>query len=454
MTDMSPSSTTLPPHKLRAVVIAGVAIAVILLVLALFAIARHGAGHTSAHSGASLPPASYTPNPRVLAAASTEQRLSLLERAVSHGLTDTLTYTKLGFAYIQRARETGDPTVYQRADRAFAAALKATPDSPDATLGVASLHAVRHEFTAALTAAQRAHQLVPYSVAPLGVEADALNELGRYPEGFAVIDRMMSMRPGVPAYTRYSYERELVGDRPGAIAALINAVEVGDPAPEQAAYVRVLLGNLYLADNRLAHAHEAYASALAVDPGFPGAEAGEGRLAAARGDYAGAARHFQAAIDRMPLPEYAVALGESYRAAGNEAGAREADSLVSAMDKLFQANGVNTELDIALFELDHGGNYQTALAAALRGYQTRKSIDAQDTVAWGYYRTGNCEEARTWSQRSLHLGTRDGLKLFHRAMIESCLHGAAAARPFYRLALEANPNFSIRWTPVARKALA
>jgi hypothetical protein len=72
-------------------------------------------------------------------------------------------------------------------------------------------------------------------------------------------------------------------------------------------------------------------------------------------------------------------------------------------------------------------------------------------VAWGLYRIGSCADAREWSKRALRLGTRDGLFLFHRGMIERCLVGEAAGRFWFQRALEANPTFSLRWAPLAKR---
>jgi hypothetical protein len=45
----------------------------------------------------------------------------------------------------------------------------------------------------------------------------------------------------------------------------------------------------------------------------------------------------------------------------------------------------------------------------------------------------------------------DGLFLFHRGMIERCLHGDEAARPWFARALATNPTFSLRWAPLAER---
>jgi hypothetical protein len=125
---------------------------------------------------------------------------------------------------------------------------------------------------------------------------------------------------------------------------------------------------------------------------------------------------------------------------------------VGAIEKLFAANGVRTELQTALFDLDHDRKLADALARARVAYESAPSIYAEDALAWGLYRSGRCEEARTHSARALRLGTRDALFVFHRAMIERCL-GSVSARSWFRRALAINPHFSFLWAPVAHAQL-
>ena len=60
----------------------------------------------------------------------------------------------------------------------------------------------------------------------------------------------------------------------------------------------------------------------------------------------------------------------------------------------------------------------------------------------------------SWSQRSLRLGTRDALLWFHRGYAAGCAGDMAGMKTWYAKALELNPNFSVRFAPVARKAVA
>jgi hypothetical protein len=146
-------------------------------------------------------------------------------------------------------------------------------------------------------------------------------------------------------------------------------------------------------------------------------------------------------------------LGDVLHREGREAEARREYALVGAIEKLFAANGVRTELQTAVFDLDHGRNVESALRRARTAYASAPGIYADDAVAWGLLRTGRCEPARAHSVRALRLGTRDALLMFHRAMIERCL-GSPSATRWFRRALATNPHFSFLWAPVARRILA
>ena len=127
---------------------------------------------------------------------------------------------------------------------------------------------------------------------------------------------------------------------------------------------------------------------------------------------------------------------------------------MGAIDRLLRANGVRTDLDIALFRIDHGIQLERSLELARRAYRDRPSIEGADVLAWALARNGRCGEALGYAKRALRLGTRDALKMFHRGFIERCLGRDEAARGWFRRALATNPHFSLLWAPVARKALA
>jgi tetratricopeptide (TPR) repeat protein len=376
-----------------------------------------------------------------------------LEGRVAADPADVQSLVLLGLTYQQRARESGDPSFYPRSGTALSRAAHLDPKNAVATIGLASLAASRHRFEQARVLAERARRLAPDSADPLGVLGDALVELGRYREAFAVFDRMAALRPNLASYSRVSYARELLGDPRGAIAAMRLAVEAGAGTVEPLAWTLVQLGNLYFDHGRLASAARAYREGLAHFPGYVHAEAALGKVAAARGRYLEAIRRYQRAVERLPLPQYQGALGDVLRAAGREREAQEAFGGVDTIQRVLEANGVRTELETALFDLDHGRRPADALARARLAYAERKSIEAEDVLAWALYVNGRCKEARAHSARARRLGTRDALKLFHRGMIERCLGERAAERSFLRRALAINPHFSLLYVRVAERAL-
>jgi len=390
--------------------------------------------------------AGFSPGDTAAYAAQLEQRI-----ATRPG--DVQSLVLLGLAYQQRARETGDPSFYPRSGTALSRAARLDPRNALAATGLAALAASRHRFEEARGLAERAVRLAPASAGPLGVLGDALVELGRYREAFAVFDRMAALKPNLASYSRVSYARELLGDPRGAIAAMRLAVEAGAGTVEPLAWTLVQLGNLYFDNGRLAPAARAYRQGLEHFPGYVHAEAALGKVAAARGRYGEAIRRYQRAVERLPLPQYEGALGDVLRAAGREREAQEAFGAVDTIQRVLEANGVRTELETALFDLDHGRQPADALGRARLAYTERKSIEAEDVLAWALHVNGRCHEARAHSARALRLATRDALKLFHRGMIERCLGDPRAARSFLRRSLAINPHFSLLYAGVAERAL-
>jgi len=159
-------------------------------------------------------------------------------------------------------------------------------------------------------------------------------------------------------------------------------------------------------------------------------------------------------VTRFPLPEYVIALGDVQRIAGRREDAARQYALVRVEEQLFRANGVNVDLEIALFDADHGIDLAGGLAAAQAEWGRRHSIHVADALAWQLYANRRYEEAIGFANQALHLGTRNAIFFFHRGMIESALGQKSAARQDLGRALDINPNFSILWSKVAARTLA
>jgi tetratricopeptide (TPR) repeat protein len=277
--------------------------------------------------------------------------------------------------------------------------------------------------------------------------------LGMYDEAIHSYQEMVDRRPDFASFSRVAYARELYGDPEGAIEAMEFALQAGSGTPENVAWAHVQLGNLWFTSGKLEEAQKAYGLSTKTVSAYAPALAGQAKIAAARGDLGRAATLYRQAFNRMPLPEYAIALGDVYAEMGDRKKAEGQYELVQSMDKLLRTNGVNTDLEIALFYADHRMNLQTSLEKARAAYDARPSIHAADALAWTLYETGDYKKAQKYSSEALKLGTRDPLKLFHAGMIAKALGEKEQAREYLQQAVDLNPHFSLLYSDEAADSL-
>jgi tetratricopeptide (TPR) repeat protein len=390
-------------------------------------------------------------------ASRTDRMVESLQLRLRARPDDQKAYAQLGAAYLQKARESGDPAYYPLAEAALSRALELQPADFDAVAAMGALLLARHQFEAALAWGRQAQARYPHRAALYGVVGDALVELGRYDEAVAAFQRMVDLRPDLNSYARVSYARELYGDVEGAIEAMRLAVSAGAPGSEPVAWALVQLGHLYWTTGNLPAADAAYRRALSMYPSYWPATAALGRVRAAEGRYADAVALLAPVAQVMPLPEYAILLGDVYRAMGDQAAAAGQYDLVRAIARLQRANGVDLDLEMALFEADHAQDapaLQAAVTQAQVAYARRPSIHAADALAWALYRAGQAENALFHAWEALRLGTRDPTLLFHAGAIAAAAGQLDEARAYLQAALALNPRFSVRYAPEAQRILA
>lgn len=383
--------------------------------------------------------------------ADTDTRIAGLQAQIRAGGSSSA-YADLGSAYLQKVRENGDATFYPRAQEAFRLAARREPGNLAAVVGQGTLALARHDFREALRLGRRARRLAPEAAGPFPVLVDALVELGRYPEAEKALQELVDRKPGLPAYARISYFRELHGDLPGALAAMDLAVSAGSATPEGLAYVRSLQGTIELNRGRLSRAAAAYRAALRAEPAFAPAQAGLARVDAARGRLGAAIVRLRRVVDRLPLPEYVVALGETELAVGRTAEGREDLDLVRAERRLLAANGVNTDVELALFEADHG-DPRAGVTLGRRAWAAAPSVRSADAVGWTLTRAGRPVEGFAWARRALRLGWREPLVLYHAGMSARAAGKRGAARRILGRLQRQAPRFSPLYGPRARRAL-
>ena len=141
------------------------------------------------------------------------------------------------------------------------------------------------------------------------------------------------------------------------------------------------------------------------------------------------------------------------RAAGKPEEAAKQYGLVEAIDQLYRANGINTDLQMAMFFADHDRNLDESLRQARAAAQDRPSVQSADAFAWALYKTGDYEDARAQAEQALSLGTKQPLYLFHAGMIAAKQGDTQAARDYLGRALAINPHFHVLHAAEAKQTL-
>jgi tetratricopeptide (TPR) repeat protein len=350
--------------------------------------------------------------------ASIDQRIAVLQRAVRDGIGGAEGYASLGGAYLQKARENGDPSLYSRAERSFDAALRRDARNFDAVLGAGTLAGLRHDFREQVRLGVEARRLMPELLAPYPVIADAQIELGRYGAAERTLQRLLDAKPNLTSYSRVSYYRELNGDLDGAVQAMRLAVSAGAGVAENVAYVQNLLGDLELQRGRPAAARSAYRTALARLPRYAPAEAGLARVEVAAGDLDAAASRLRSVARRLPLTTYLILLAETDMARGDKRAAEVDLAVVRTQQRLLEAAGARPDAELVQFEANHG-DPRAAVRLGRRLWADAPSVRSADSLGLALTRAGRPAEGLAWARRALRLGSRD--PLFH-------LHAGLAAK--------------------------
>jgi tetratricopeptide (TPR) repeat protein len=364
----------------------------------------------------------------------------------------------LGLAHVQLARIGFDPAHYPQAQTALDRSLAEEPHGNAAALtGLGALAAARHQFGAALGYARRAVATDAYSADAYGVLTDAYVELGRYPEARAAAQHMLDLRPDTGSFGRASYLFELSGDLPRAEQFMKRALDLAAD-PGDTTFALQHLGELAFGQGDLAGAEARFADGLAQQPGQPALLADRAKVEAARGDLRSAIADLRDATATLPTVDHLVTLSDTLNAAGDPAGAAQADQLVRVSDRLASASPdptapAATDIDLVLFYADHGDPAK-AVEKSRALFAVRPSVSVETAYAWALHAAGRDREALAHANGGLRLHTRDAKAYYYRGRIRMALGDHAGARADLEQALHINPYFSLRYVPAARSALA
>ena len=347
---------------------------------------------------------------------------------------------RLAQVLLQLTSQTGQGGRYiPEATRVLDEAIERDPDNYYALTIQANLLNTLHQFEDARDLSKRLIARYPAHAFTHGTLVDALVELGEYEEATRVSDRMQALRPGLPAYARASYLRELHGDTEGAIAAMRLAADAEPHGRVGRAWALLNLGNLYLGQARPDTAAFIYRGILEERPDFAPAMAGLGHVALVKGDAAEAVRRLEESRTMAPLESTDELLVEAYTAAGDERRAAQASERVLAALRDAREMGEIVDMEEADFLADADQDLARALRMAAAQVRRRPGhLHANETYAWALYKNGRPADAVPFIRRAMRLNTGDAMVHYRAGRIYEATGQRAEAAAQYRLALAGN----------------
>ncbi len=423
---------------------------------------------TSVRVGLVVSPVSFSPISQALLTplpTGTGRMIRNAQASVERSPKDAKSYAVLGAAYLQQARETGDVSDYQLAEKSLNLSLDIVSADFSAEAPLESLAEVcmgEHRFADALTYSQRALSLGSGDVSPFAIAGDADTDMGEYDKGAAAyarltpLDMTLAPRAAYARDSRISYLRFIAGDTTEAIRLMKVAVAEGIEAQlpkENLAWLYYELGEYLTQAGDALSANASYLAALETHPGDYRALAGLAKLRANNGRYAEAIVLYQKAIAVVPMPIFVGELGDLYSRTGNQAEAKKQYQLVEYIGLLGKINQVLHNRDLALFYADHDTKLPEALTLAHKEFEVRHDIYTWDALAWALYKNGRYADASKASGKALAHGTRDALLRYHAGMIAAKLGDSVRAKKELTEALAINPHFHLIYAVEAQQRL-
>ena len=258
-------------------------------------------------------------------ASDADRAIALAQRRSSAMRTIPRRICTLGDSYIQKARESGDLSYYDRAEQVFRKALDLALDS-GVVRHLAYIFSVRHDFRPRRLRPPRPLRSTRAIVRRTGVLGDAYLEMGQYEQAAHAYQRMFALQADLASYSRLSCLKN-AGDPEGAIADLERATQAGQAAGqprESIAWAQWQLGSEHLGLGRLHEAETASAARHVSE--LLSCHCRPARAAQQR--YDEAIVLYQQTMAVVPLPEYAAALGDVYTKLGRREEAHKQYALV------------------------------------------------------------------------------------------------------------------------------
>lgn len=318
-------------------------------------------------------------------------------------------HARLGLAYLQKARETGESHWYDEAERSLRTSLDYQLNF-EALYGMGSLLAARHRFREALPLAEQAAASVPGSPEAQGLLFEIHLALGDTARAAAALDAA-SHGESFEIASRRAALHEYQGHLDQALAAIAQACHDAQgrrmPSGVQA-WCAVRHGALLLnARCDAAAAEQAYRQALRLLPNYYFAREHLAELRAAQGNLPEAIAIYEALLRRLPVPAYRLAAADVYESAGRTADAQRQRAAAQIELQQSVAGGSREHLrEYVLLVAEQKELAAEALRLAESEWALRRDWFTADALAWACFHNGRTREATALAATALASGAK------------------------------------------------
>lgn len=383
-----------------------------------------------------------------------ESVISKQEALLTKRPTDEKTMNTLALAYIQKARETGDPAWYVKGRSVLEKAVLTHGTSTASLHNLAYAKTIFHDFTGAIELAQRAIALDPGDADAYGVLCDSYFELGKYENAADAAQMMVDLKPGLASYSRGAQVRWIMGNPKGAMALMQKAIDAGGTYPENTAWCRIQLATMAFQTGNVLQAEQLSESVLKDLPDYRHAQAVLAKVRIGQGKFDEATELLKRATADGASPAYVIELADLYKRVGKvELAAREVEKLSELRDNHLQYGIAGDELFLGVAMVDHHGDMKVALELLKSEAQSHDSIAANSAYAWALLKSGRATEAKASIVRAMRTNVQDALVWYRAACIERALGNTLESRQLLARAQSLNPNFSTLYVDARHASL-
>jgi len=373
-----------------------------------------------------------------------QRSVAQAEKLIAKNSKDFEAYNALALALSRRARETSDVMFYTQAEEALQRSFEISPGNFDGEKIRVWLLLGKHEFAAALEAAQKLNKKMPDDVMLYGFLTDANVELGNYKDAETAAQWMLDLRPGnIPGLTRAAYLRELFGDIDGALDLMEMAYESTPPSEsEDRAWILTQIAHLDLMIGKSSQAENLIQQALVMFPGYHYALGNLAKVRIQQKRYTEATELLKQRYQAAPHAENLYDLAEAFNLAGRAEEANKALVEFEQKSLVESHRADNSNHELIFYYADHAKQPAKALELAKREVARRHDVYTLDSYAWALHVNGQYKEARKQIETALAVGIRDAKLFRHAGEIALQCGDRVAAQQYMQQAAEFNANDS------------